>query len=39
MKNAINNGYDENIVGVLYKTKKTVVCKKYKESVPNPPII
>jgi hypothetical protein len=39
MKKAIDNDYDENMVGVLYKTKKTVVCEKYKEIIPNPLII
>jgi len=39
MKNAIINDYDENMVGVLYKTKKTMVYEKYKEIIPNPLIM
>jgi hypothetical protein len=39
MNNAINNDYDESVVKVLYKTKTTAVCEKYKEIVPNPLII
>jgi len=39
MKNAIKNDYAENMVEVLYKTKKTMVCEKFKEVLPSPLII